>query len=152
DERAARDRVGVLDAAQDDDREDEREPEREVADAGLRQRGGRLALLEPRDRVRRRIVAVDDPPRDEPCRREPGEARDDDGAEEEPDDEDELRERPREGNQIDEVAHATRKLAVNASASSSRTCRYPAWTAALASPSWPSGLAFVFRVCRYSAS
>src|SRR5919198_406784 len=109
DERAAGDRVGVPHAAQDDDREHESEPERQVADARLRERGRRLALLEPRDRVRRRVL-VDGPPRDEPRRDEARDARDDDRAEEEPDDEDELGQRPRQRDQVDEVAHAAVNL------------------------------------------
>src|SRR5919198_3052701 len=122
DERAAGDRVGVTHAAQDDDREHKSEPERQVADARLRERGRRLALLEPRDRVRRRIL-VDGPPRDEPRRDETRDARDDDRAQEEPDDEDELGHRARQRDQVDEVAHATRNLAINASAPSFRRFR-----------------------------
>src|SRR2546421_368052 len=98
-------RAGVPHAAQDDDREHEREPEGEVADARLGQRGGRLALLEPRDRVRRRVLALDGAATDEPGRDEARDARDDDRGEEQPDDQDDLRERARERDQVDEVAH-----------------------------------------------
>src|SRR5207302_4091054 len=104
--------------AQDEDREDEREPEGEVADAGLREGSGRLALLEPGDRVGGGVLALHGPAADEPGRHAPRDARDDDRGQEEPDDQNELRESARQRDQIDEVAHATSKLAATSASSS----------------------------------